>query len=110
MTKIIYWILGIIVGSFILGGSGIIALDFGFSTTQGQHTGVITVVEKSGVFFKTYDVYIKTSAMSTQEDTYCAIDPNIIQELQNAQTSQEQITISYYIPHWIELRQCSSWG
>ena len=84
--------------------------DYNLSTTQGEHTGVIVATEQSGWLFKTWDIYVKTSAMSTKEDVYCAYDPSVISALEDAQTTQEQVTISYSIPHWIEMRQCGASG
>ena len=41
------------------------------TTTDGEHTGFVTAVEKNGAFWKTGRVYIKSDLSSSQEDIYC---------------------------------------
>lgn len=41
------------------------------TTTNGKHTGIVTAIEDNGLIWKTTTVYFKTSAYTSQEDTYC---------------------------------------
>lgn len=73
----------------------VIALVFGFgfllasagSPTDGKASGYVTAVEKNGVFWKTYQVYVKSDLRSSQEDIYCVEDQAIITTLMAATES-----------------------
>ena len=65
------------------------------TTSDGEHTGVVTAIEKTGIFFKTWTAYVKTSPTSTQEDTYCVIDPTVISELQSDADNQTVVDLHY---------------
>lgn len=62
---------------------------------DGQHTGYVTAVDTSGLIWKTTEVYFKTDAQSSQEDSYCVIDETIKEELLNAQQNRRLVTLHY---------------
>lgn len=65
------------------------------ATGTGDHTGYITSVENTGLFWKTGRAYLKTSTQSTQEDAYCVIDPSVYAQLQADSVSGVQVNIHY---------------
>lgn len=78
--------------SFIM---SIIILIFGcfhgfinYPKTEGTHQGVITAVDLEGIYFRRYEVYLKSSAFTEQGDEtkYLIYDyeDKLAQELQNA--------------------------
>ena len=75
-------------------------LFFGFhyETSRGEHTGYITAVERSGIFFKTGTAYLKTDTQSSQEDDYCFIDKEVEKQLQKY--SIEKIHVNVYYFSW----------
>lgn len=64
-------------------------------TNNGEHTGYITAVETSGLFFKTHNVYMKTDTQSSQEDIYCVTDDNVFSQLKDLQEEKEKVTVSF---------------
>ncbi len=72
---------------------------------QGEHKGFITAVDTSGIFFKTTQVYFKTNTQSSQEDSYCASNGDVISQLKNAQETNQNVTITYtrsfLTPFWV---------
>jgi hypothetical protein len=64
-------------------------------TTQGEHTGIITASDKGGLIWKTWTIYFKTDAQSSQEDTYCVINESLIPAIREAQSAKKQVTIKY---------------
>ena len=76
------------------------------STNQGQHTGYISAVEKSGLIWKTWRAYVKTDPQSSQEDDYCVEDDAIVSALQSAQESRKIVTVSYSLPRLVFKWQC----
>lgn len=64
-------------------------------TGQGEHTGYITAVEKSGIFWKTYTAYVKTDLSSSQEDRYCVMDEEVATYLMGLAKERKQATFSY---------------
>lgn len=62
---------------------------------DGTHTGQVTAIEKEGIIWKTYNVYFKSDAQSSQEDTYCVIDENVKNDLIKYQESKTTITIMF---------------
>lgn len=94
--KAIAWIFGILV--FIL----IIVLPiywmvagWHLQTSEGDHTGYITAVERTGIFFKTDTAYVKTDPQSSQEDAYCVVDPKVFDQLKAASQTKENVTVSF---------------
>ena len=83
---------------------GVMAFNSFHSPTNGEHTGYVTAVENSGLIFHTWTAYFKTNTQASQEDKYCAIDSNLISELQTAEQNNEQVTITYsngfFVPPW----------
>ena len=75
---------------------------------NGQHTGFVTSVEKTGFIVQTYTVFIKTDPQSSQEDTYCVTDPSTIIDLQNFEKERLPVTIFYSAPLILWKWQCSS--
>lgn len=65
-------------------------------TADGEHTGYITSVERTGLFFKTFRAYLKTDPQSSQEDAYCVVDPQVYSQLEQLSEQKTQVTISYF--------------
>lgn len=72
------------------------AVGIHWNTGEGEHTGYVTAVQKQGVFFKTWRAYVKTETESSQEDTYCIVDPKVVKELQDAAKNKSLVTVSYF--------------
>lgn len=87
----------IIVGTLFIGGLIIQLFPITIYQTMedGQHTGYVTAVDTSGIIWKTTEVYFKTDAQSSQEDSYCVIDENVKKQLLEAQKSKRLITLHY---------------
>ena len=62
---------------------------------NGEHTGSITAIETTGIFFKTTTVYFKSDVQSSQEDMYCLIDESLIPELKLLSENKSKVTIKY---------------
>lgn len=90
-----------------LSGIVLIFSGFTFDTSQGEHTGYVTAVQKTGILAKTYDAYIKTSTQSSQEDKYCVTDEVVAEQLKDAQESRENVTIIFGHGHWIPIFSCN---
>lgn len=67
-----------------------------YETSRGEHTGYVTAVEKSGVFFKTGTAYIKTDTQSSQEDIYCVMDDAVQSDLQKYSLSKTHVNVYYF--------------
>jgi len=65
-------------------------------TADGEHTGYITSVERTGIFFKTFRAYLKTDPQSSQEDAYCVVDPQVYAQLEQLSEQKVQVTVSYF--------------
>lgn len=65
------------------------------TTRGGTHTGYVTAVEENGMIWHTYRVYFKTDAQSSQEDSYCLTDTNLIETLKNVEEDKQKVTITY---------------
>lgn len=65
------------------------------NTGEGNHIGIITASEKTGLIFKTKKAYFKTSVESTQEDEYCVKNNKIYEKLKKLSTNQSWVKISY---------------
>lgn len=91
-------ITAIVIGSvvaFVALIVGIGLLTIKYQTSQGEHTGYVTVAETDGIFFKTHVVYVKTNTTSSQEDEYCVIDPAVYQQMQSYAGSQQHVDMYY---------------
>lgn len=101
MNKLIFSLIiaGIIIYVVIIGLHREIA--------NGEHTGYITSVEQTGLIFKTFRVYLKTDTQSSQEDTYCVVDPNVYSQLEQLSQQRSQVTVSYF--SWISsgIKNCA---
>lgn len=71
-----------------------------YQTSSGEHTGYVTAVEKNGIIWKTGRAYVKTDTMSSQEDKYCVIDPDVYQQLQQYAATKTHVNV-YYID-WLK--------
>lgn len=72
-------------------------------TSKGNHTGYITAVEHNGLIWKKGRAYIKTDVSSSQEETYCVIDDNIYNQLEQKSQNKEKVTVEfkdYFIRGW----------
>lgn len=71
---------------------------FGFHiiTTNGEHIGYITAIEKTGIFSKTYTAYVKTDTQSSQEDSYCVADPSLVPAIASFAESKTRVRITYF--------------
>lgn len=76
-------------------------------TGGGDHTGYITSVEKTGLFFKTGTAYLKTSTQSTQEDAYCVIDDAVYSQLQEDSISGVQVNVTYHSVIAAGIKECN---
>ncbi|MGA2130660.1 MAG: hypothetical protein ABSG05_03565 [Candidatus Pacearchaeota archaeon] len=76
------------------------------TVVNGTHTGIITAVETTGIFFKTVTVYVKTSAFSSQEDQYCLKNQSLIPMLQQYETSAENVTVTFDSYLWNGYLHC----
>jgi hypothetical protein len=67
------------------------------TTAAGQHTGYITAVEQSGLFYKNYVVYFKTDNSSSQEDKYCLPEENtqLARALREYNKKRKLVELSY---------------
>jgi len=84
---------------FIIGGF-MISFIFSHSTfikttEAGEHTGIITAVEKSGLIWKTWKIYFKTDTQSSQEDEYCVINEGLIPVFKELGESKAKVTILF---------------
>lgn len=102
---------------YLLSIAGIVILIWAFihlslngihiQTSQGEHTGYVTAVEQTGLFFKTYTAYIKTDTQSSQEDAYCVTDPAIYSQLQTLSEQKAHVTVGYIAWLGAGARYCS---
>lgn len=108
--KIIYTIGGLI-GLFLIWLCLYVPIfGFHYETLRGEHTGFVTAVEKTGIFFKTGRAYVKTDTQSSQEDSYCVIDENVYQQLQKA--SVDKVHVNLYFFGWFSagIKNCEGEG
>jgi len=65
------------------------------TTSNGRHSGQVTAVEKNGVIWKTWDVYVKSDISASQEDKYCVEDVSLIPLLEQASKDRVKVTLLY---------------
>lgn len=65
------------------------------NTGNGTHVGFVTATEKSGLVWKTGTAYIKTDLSSSQEDAYCVIDDQVLEELKEFSIKKEKVQVGY---------------
>lgn len=63
--------------------------------SKGKHSGQITAVQKEGLIWQTWDVYVKTDISSSQEDKYCVEDESLIPQLYTLSENRTKITLLY---------------
>lgn len=66
-----------------------------YVTGKGEHTGIITAVETTGIIFKVHTIYFKSSDESTQEETYCVTNEKLLPQLYEAQEEKRQVTLEW---------------
>ena len=70
-----------------------------YPPTEGTHQGVITAVDLEGVYFRRYEVYLKSSGYTNQSDEteYLIYDyeKDLAEELQNAIGKTVKITYGH---------------
>ena len=76
-------------------------------TGEGSHTGYVTAVQKTGLFFKTYDVYVKTDLASSQEDKYCVIDTEVANQLRDIAEESTKVKLNYITYFATGVTSCS---
>lgn len=64
-------------------------------TATGEHTGYVTAVEKTGLFFITGRAYVKTDTESSQEDAYCVVDDDVLAQLREVSREKKLVTIQF---------------
>lgn len=108
MKVFLFLILAIVLA--ILGSMLISLVGIHINTGEGTQVGYISAVEKSGVFFKTYTVYVKPTLESTQEDNYCVVDESIIPSLEEASVKKQNVKVSYFQWFSAGIRNCGGEG
>lgn len=103
------WVIMLGVGVFVGIITILILIGIG-SPNNGQHTGIVTSVEQTGIIFKTWTAYIKTSSQSTQEDAYCVTDPHVISQLKSDATSVKEVTVNYSRGIFMPITECNGEG
>lgn len=63
--------------------------------SNGKHNGQITSIEKEGVIWKTYSVYVKSDISSSQEDQYCVEDLTLVPIIEQASKDRLKVTVLY---------------
>lgn len=95
--KLIGIALGLLVIGFLLWLCLWVPLfGFNYETARGEHTGYVTAVERSGIFFKTGTAYLKTDTQSSQEDSYCFIDKEVESQLQQHSLKKTHVNVYFY--------------
>lgn len=64
--------------------------------TSGQHTGIITAVETTGLVWPTHTVYVKTDSSTTQEESYCVTDERLLGDLRRFSSTRQTVTVLYH--------------
>lgn len=67
-----------------------------YVTTEGEHVGYVTAVEKDGLIFKTYTAYVKSDVQSSQEEAYCVIDEAVVGQLRTAASERVRVRLGYF--------------
>lgn len=80
------------------------------ATNNGQHTGYVTAVEQEGLIWKTWRAYVKTDPQSSQEDSYCITDLNVVSQVQDLEKNRTLATVNYASPWLVWKWQCGGEG
>ncbi len=100
---------------FLMGGVASLILitivlsftGFHYIEGQGEHTGYITAVSTHGVIWKTTSAYVKTDTQSSQEDEYCVIDKDLINNLKQVSESHKKVTLYFTNYLFTSISECS---
>jgi len=74
------------------------------TTVDGEYTGYVTAVEKTGLIFKTWDVYVKTDRESSQEDKFCVPSDEVAKQLKGFGTEKKRALIKFHDEFWTPIR------
>jgi len=75
--------------------------------TKGEHTGLITAVERNDNLLWDADlIYFKSSDESTQEDIYC-IEEGLIEKAKELGNKKQIVTISFENNFWFMRWNCN---
>ena len=109
--KTLLWTGIVIVGMFLL-WLMVYAPIFGFhyEISKGEHTGFVTATEKSGIFFKTNTIYLKTDTQSSQEDSYCVIDEDVYSQLQKYSIEKSHVNVYFFSYFSAGIKDCNHEG
>lgn len=102
--------LGLIVSLFI---AFIVITSFTglhMQTGEGQHVGYVTATSTHGIFFKTSTAYVKTDTQSSQEDSYCVIDKNVLRQLQDLSDAHAHVQVHFISYFSAGIANCSGEG
>lgn len=65
-------------------------------TGHGTHVGYVTAVETNGAIFPTDRAYLKTDTQSSQENSYCVVDADVLSQLRAASEAKSKVEVSYF--------------
>lgn len=111
-APVVFIVIGIFVGG-IAALAGVFAVaDEPFewkSRGTGEHVGIITAVQQTGDFWRTWTVFVKTDAESTQEETYCVRPANtdLIKPLQAAARGRYLVALQYESYWNVDWSECN---
>ena len=78
--------------------------------SNGTHVGYVTATEESGLVFKTGTAYIKTDVSSSQEDSYCVIDKEVLAQLKEMSILKEKVELTYISYFSAGITNCAGEG
>lgn len=105
------WATLLVIFGFMVGIVLLIIFSFTglhLDTGSGTHTGYVTAVERSGVFWKTGTAYFKTEGSSSQEDLYCVTDNNVYAQLEQASKEKRLVTIEHKSYFMTSVAECNN--
>lgn len=77
---------------------------------NGKHNGQITAIEKEGLIWKTYTVYVKSDISSSQEDNYCLEDLSLIPKIEQSSKDRSKVTVLYRDEFIVAPWRCGSYN
>ena len=93
------WVIGCLIIVVLAGLVFAIVLPIAITTSRdGIHVGYITAIDKTGVLWQNYDVYVKTENESSQEDVYCVSRDNVelAEGLRQASINRQRVEVQYH--------------
>ena len=78
------------------------------TTENGKHSGQITALEKTGMFWKTWEVYIKSDISSSQEEQYCVEKESLLPILEKVSKDKQRVTLEYHSEFLVAPWRCES--